>query len=537
MNMKKTIIMIFVLLCVVAQGALAADAIRLRGCRVGTHNPQFVPRHASSYSGLKQGRKTADGLQDGENPYVGNRRQLVVMASFQDMDFAADHDATLITWDKIFNAENYHEDSYVGSVHDYFMAQSYGRFNLSFDFVFVELPDVCKKYRSTEDDENSQFMVDDIVDVLQGQDIDWSIYDWDGDKFVDQLLIIYAGKGQSAGGGVNTIWPHQWWLSQHLNLETDDPDDFRSFRSVGSGDEKYYIDCYCCVQEIVNFGGTKTSFGTLCHEYSHCFGLPDFYYNEGMVVGEWDLMDYGIYSEQGFRPCSYSAHERMLMGWLTPVELTDAATIADMPALEDEPLAYLIRNDGAENEYYFVENRQQKGWDEKLPGSGIVVFHIDYDKALWEGPYGGVNTRTQKRYSIFPANNKASSWSSKGWAYPYVVTDSQGNDSVANDCLTNTSAPAATLNNENIDGQLFMSKPVTQMAVNADGLASFVFSNDIATGIEDRRDDSWMSPTAKPGDSDSWPAQGWYTLDGRKLDGMPTQKGIYVNNGRKIINK
>lgn len=29
----------------------------------------------------------------------------------------------------------------------------------------------------------------------------------------------------------------------------------------------------------------------------------------------------------------------------------------------------------------------------------------------------------------------------------------------------------------------------------------------------------------------------WYTLDGRKLSGKPTQKGIYVVKGRKIVVK
>ena len=27
----------------------------------------------------------------------------------------------------------------------------------------------------------------------------------------------------------------------------------------------------------------------------------------------------------------------------------------------------------------------------------------------------------------------------------------------------------------------------------------------------------------------------WYTLDGRKLDGKPTQKGMYIKNGQKAI--
>ncbi len=27
----------------------------------------------------------------------------------------------------------------------------------------------------------------------------------------------------------------------------------------------------------------------------------------------------------------------------------------------------------------------------------------------------------------------------------------------------------------------------------------------------------------------------WYTIDGRMLQGKPTQKGIYIYNGKKII--
>ena len=32
-------------------------------------------------------------------------------------------------------------------------------------------------------------------------------------------------------------------------------------------------------------------------------------------------------------------------------------------------------------------------------------------------------------------------------------------------------------------------------------------------------------------------ADAWYTLDGRKLSGKPSVKGVYVNNGRKVIIK
>ena len=29
----------------------------------------------------------------------------------------------------------------------------------------------------------------------------------------------------------------------------------------------------------------------------------------------------------------------------------------------------------------------------------------------------------------------------------------------------------------------------------------------------------------------------WYSIDGRKLDGKPTKKGVYINNGRRIVIK
>ena len=32
-------------------------------------------------------------------------------------------------------------------------------------------------------------------------------------------------------------------------------------------------------------------------------------------------------------------------------------------------------------------------------------------------------------------------------------------------------------------------------------------------------------------------ADGWYTLGGMKLQGAPTQKGVYINNGKKVVVK
>ena len=162
--------------------------------------------------------------------------------------------------------------------------------------------------------------------------------------------------------------------------------------------------------------------------------------------------------------------------WTSPTELKEATTITNMTALSDDPQAYLIRNDGFQNEYYIVENRQQKEWDSHIPGNGITVFHVDFVPDLWVSVEDYVNKPSRQHYLIFPANNTSSTSSifSEYWAYPY-----QDNDS-----LTNTSTPAAILWNANTDGTKLMNKSVHDIDV-TNGLASFRFTVDTPTGIEE----------------------------------------------------
>ena len=48
-------------------------------------------------------------------------------------------------------------------------------------------------------------------------------------------------------------------------------------------------------------------------------------------------------------------------------------------------------------------------------------------------------------------------------------------------------------------------------------------------------DTDGLTPNPSPKREGS--AGAWYTIDGRRLSGKPTQKGIYVNNGRKVVMK
>lgn len=449
--------------------ATAEGDVRIRSCRPVNHSAKNVQKSTR----LRSARRTSE-----VNPYIGDRRQLVILVAFADRLFKDDETTTMELWDKIFNTKNLTEAPYKGSVHDYFFAQSYSQLNLTFDLQYVQLSENCEKYRSwdmryddpADNDDNSQYLVQDIMEVLKTRDIDWSLYDWDGDGYVNQLLIVYAGEGMNDGGGKNSIWPHQWWLSEHLKDHQSDV--YCDPVKVNYGDKDYLVDSYCAIEEI---GGSYASFGTICHEYSHCFGFPDFYNSATRYVGAWDLMDDGNYNGGGYCPPGYSAHERMLMGWLDITELSEPTVINDLGSLEEQSQAYLIRNDGYANEYYIVENRQQTGWDQYLPGSGIVIFHIDYDEDVWEN--GLPNKPSHKRYTIIPANN-ITSYSRKDaveWTYPYGENDS----------LTNLSKPAASLLHENIDGTKFMNKPIWNMEVTG-GVASFTFIEE-PTGIWERK--------------------------------------------------
>jgi M6 family metalloprotease-like protein len=467
MSNEKSKLALFFLLLLVFVTAAAEDAVSHRGCRLGTPRP---------HNQLLR-RSTAQTRQPGGDFYQGNRHQLVVLAAFADCQFKGNESATLEQWNKIFNTENYAEGSFRGSIRDYFYAQSYGKFNLTFDLVYVTVGNVVK-YRSwdkdygdaTDDDENSQYLVQDIMEQLkQNTTIDWSRYDWNGDGYVNQFLIVYAGKGMNDGGGKNSVWPHQWWMGEHL--KDRQPGVYCDPIAVTYGHKQYLVDCYCALSELGN-AGDYSSFGVICHEYTHCFGFPDFYNHSG-TPRDWDIMDHAYYDSRAFCPVSYSAHERWLMGWLTPTELTSAATVTSMPALSDEPVAYLIRNDGYEQEYYMVENRQKRGWDAQLPGSGLVIFHVDFDADTWTGVNGETaNPGSKDRYLIFAANNSPQYSSSSGWPYPY-----SGNNS-----LTDTSSPAATLNKSN-GGKYLMSKPITNIQVTS-GAASFDFMGGAPSSIQ-----------------------------------------------------
>ena len=417
-----------------AQPALA-DALQRRG---------MAARNAA-----RRRRAIRPLATDGE---VQKRRGLVILINFQDKKMYSAN--TREEFDKMMNQVGYTGNGNAGSVHDYFLAQSYGKFDLTFDVVGpVTVSKKLADYGANVggDDKDPAGMVYEACKLADSQ-VNFADYDWDGDGEVDQVFVICAGQSEAAGGSAECIWPHEWNLySGGYSLTLDG----------------VRIDTYGCSTEL---NGTSTTrmdgIGTACHEFSHCMGLPDMYdvdYSNGFGMSYWSIMDSGAYNGDGYAPSGYTAYERWTSGWLQPVELKKACTVTGMPSLDKEPVAYVIYNDANRNEYYLLENRQQDGWFAEDEAKGVMVTHVDFDANAWYN--NSVNDIPgHQRCTVVPADNSASAYDLNGDLYPYR----------GNNALTNTSSPAATLFNANTDGSKLLNKPVTSISI-SNGLASFAF--------------------------------------------------------------
>ncbi len=346
-------------------------------------------------------------------------RGLVILAQFEDTKFEAEND--LPAFYDLLNKEGYDYNGAYGSAADYFKAQSDGQYQPVFDVVGpVTLAHETAYYGASGTSYGTSFddifIADFIVDAVLAADekgCDFTQYDADNNGVVDIVYVIYAGKGEADGGSSSTIWPHNWDLSSAFSWGLTHGESDYSAYNLPKLDGKT-ISTYACSAEL-NGEEYRAGIGTFCHEFSHVLGLPDYYvtsrnatnYDKDYTPGAWSIMDYGLYNNDGKTPPNYSTHDKYFMKWLTPKFLAkDAAENVKVTAKYND--VYLINGKTTTSAYnanttvWYLENRQQSGWDEYLPGHGLCVWEVKYNNSNWTG-----NTPNNNAvgYTIVTADN------------------------------------------------------------------------------------------------------------------------------------
>ncbi len=431
--------------------------------------------------------------------YTGSKRGLVILVNFADLVM----ETGLNDWIKYFNRVGYDEHGMYGSVHDYFYEQSYGKLNLTFDVVGPVSVSEEYCYYGKGDVYNAPLMIKEACQKVNSE-VNFADYDWNGDGIVDLVIVVYAGYNEAQGASADTIWPHEWVLSALSSTS-------------GLKLDGVLIDTYACTSELHGNGRTDTGImdgiGTVCHEFSHCLGLPDLYdtvASNSFGMDVWSVMDYGNYNDGGYTPAAFTAFERYYCGWLELTELKSPTYVRNMSSITDEPCAYVIYNDANNNEFYVLHNIQLTGFNSGAYGHGLLITYVDYDKIVWANNLVNSSRADHQRMTIFAADNSYDKYGITASGDPFPGTS--GNTS-----FTDTTTPASTLYHSNLDDTYYMGRPIENIT-EADGCISFSFMG--ADGV-----DAPLAP---------WSDDATYDLSGRQVV-SPATRGVYLRGGRKFL--
>jgi len=121
-------------------------------------------------------------------------------------------------------------------------------------------------------------------------------------------------------------------------------------------------------------------FGVMAHEFGHVVGLPELYApnkpHEG--IGIWGLMGQGTWVGRGDVPPHPCAWSKLTLGWVDPivVERTQRVTLPSV-ARSAQVVKIFAKGPQEPWEYFLIENREQHGADRRIPGPGLLIWHVD----------------------------------------------------------------------------------------------------------------------------------------------------------------
>jgi len=267
----------------------------------------------------------------------------------------------------LFSFDNY--DTHY-SMSEFYRDNSYGGFIMIGDVVgWYRMPEdyayyVNANYGFSSYPTNAQHLAEDAL-LMADDDVDFSLYDNDGNGYIDGVFIIHSGLGAEQTGSDYDIWSHNSGLHSSLYLD-------------GVTATQYSM------EPEENSSSGLVTMGVFAHEYGHTLGLPDLYDTDYSTdgIGYWSIMAGGSWGSNGARPSYFDAWCKYQLGFVEPTNIISNQLDVAIATSYYNPVLYRVWQDGIVGQQYFlVENRRKIGYDINAPGSGLIIYHVD--ESMW----------------------------------------------------------------------------------------------------------------------------------------------------------
>ncbi len=294
-----------------------------------------------------------------KDPVIGKKNALVLLVNFKDK--------TNNTKKEEFRELLF--DDKKKSMKNYFIENSGGK--LEIDGEVLGWFEANNNYSSYVDSENmnqdtlgwrmpkaTDLVKEIVLEAQNSSTLDFTKFDNKKNGCIDLLIVVCAGKGSHRTMNYKDISPHRNQLKEPIQLE-----------------DGLIVDNYIINNEIPSF-----DLGGYCHEMGHSLGLPDLYLPDrsSNIVGKWCLMAGGNYNDDGKTPGHLSAWCKMHLGWQEPININKRPKKYEITGFNKGSKIYKLVIPSSEGkEYFLVENRAKKGFDEHIPGEGLLIWHVN----------------------------------------------------------------------------------------------------------------------------------------------------------------
>lgn len=323
-------------------------------------------------------------------------------------------------WDVPPHNKRYFEN-HLDALNNYWSTVSEGKVSIKYEVWPVE-PDsaytLSKKFYKYGNGRTKEQTYEKLAGLLEealttckqteGDKIDFSGF--------DTFMVIHAGIGSETSGALNDI------PSAYITK-----DDIQKYLNRSFIIDNIEIDNGIVVPEMAASNGYGGLNGIIAQMFGHRLGLPSLSNNEDGLpaAGGWCLMDTGAmslgYRTRGFAPTHPCIWSKIDLGWLESLVVT-ADTTVDIAATHiDSGLLRAVKVPISADEYLLIENRIRYAprdslanavysdtdtsgvwlkvdhYDSYIPGSGILIWHINKQIIRNKRPDGAINDDIYRR--------------------------------------------------------------------------------------------------------------------------------------------